>query len=203
MPFNPTNPEPTVPVVLDDVDAALQKAKLEAKRERQASIGRLLDQATEVLGGILETTDEAHQGARMRAAEVAVNLYVQSENGDRQDRMLEIQERRLAIEEAKLSQPGGPMFNQQNNFYLGNQKQQGEEVKEETPEEKAQALLARKKMQEMLLSSFLEPARDQAQESEEEHKEEHKEESSAAPAEAVLSSVDDLLSPAGSKADEE
>ena len=52
MPFNPTNPDPTVPVVVDEIDAELQKAKLKAKRERQASIGRLLDQATEVLGGI-------------------------------------------------------------------------------------------------------------------------------------------------------
>ena len=165
MPFNPTNPDPTVPVVVDEIDAELQKAKLKAKRERQASIGRLLDQATEVLGGILETTDEAHQGARMRAAEVAVNLYVQSENGDRQDRMLDTQERRLVIEEAKLSKPGGPMFNQQNNVYINGATapQQGQEIHEETPEEKAAALLARKKMQDMLLSSYLEPQKQQPQ----------------------------------------
>lgn len=164
MPFNPANPQSTVPTVVDQIDAEIQKAKLKAKQERQASIGRLLDQATDVLGGILETTDEEHQGARMRAAEVAVNLYVQSENGERQDRMLDIQERRLVIEEAKLSKPGGPMFNQQNNFYLGKQQQEGEEVKEETPEEKAAALLARKKMQDMLLSSYLEPQKQQQQE---------------------------------------
>lgn len=196
MPFNPTNPQSLTPDVQDQVDVALQKAKLQAKRERQASIGRLLDQATEVLGGILETTDEAHQGARMRAAEVAVNLYVQSENGDRQDRMLDIQERRLVIEEAKLSQPGGAMFNQQNNFYLGNQRQQGEEIKEETPEEKAKALLARKKMQDMLLSSYLPPKQ-------QEQVEEKSEDTPASEPGAVLSTELNDLMDAGSSNDEE
>ena len=139
---------------------------------------------------------------RYRAAEVAVNLYVQSENGERQDRMLDIQERRLVIEEAKLSKPGGPMFNQQNNFYLGKQQQEGEEVKEETPEEKAAALLARKKMQDMLLSSYLEPQKQQQQDEPATQENSSEITQELLPEDVLKSELNDLMD-AGSNDDEE
>lgn len=174
MSLNPTTPEGLVPKVQDDVDVALEAAKLQAKEERRIAIGTLLDRATEVLGDVLDTTDAAHEGARMRAAEVAVNLYLQSENSERQDKLLDMQDRRLRIEEAKLRLPGGALYQQnnvQNNTVYVNM----------TPEQRqveADMLLQRKQAQSAILSEYLPPA-PQVSDGEEEDEEELVEETPA------------------------
>lgn len=141
-----------VPQITDQVSAELEKAKLRAKQERHATIGNLLDQATEVLSDILDSTDGSLTNQRMRAAEIAVNLYIQQENGDRQDRTLDLQQKRLDVEIAKLSQPGQPLF-QQNNVYV-----QGGEASVNpvaSTQEQQDQLYARKKAQDALLATYL------------------------------------------------
>ena len=142
--------------IKDSVDAKLETAKLEARRQRVSRIGNLLDQAAGVLEDMMQAENPM---VRMRAAETAVNLYIQQENGERQDKMLEVQQRRLALEEAKLQLPGA-QFNQTNVYLNGPQ----------TPEEKEKAeaeLLARKQAQDKLLASYLPKPPQSAEEVEE------------------------------------
>lgn len=133
----------------DEIEIELEKARLAAKRERQIAIGSLLDKATGVLSDVLDNTDPANAIARLRAAEVAVNLYVQQDNGERQDRALLLQQRRLDMEERKLALPGGPLF-QQNIVHIG----EGQKSQEQIDTEK-QMLLARKQAQDAILASYL------------------------------------------------
>lgn len=134
----------------DEVQKALEEAQIKAKQERRVAIGSLLDKATEVLSSVLETTDASMANARMRAAEVAINLYVQQDNGERQDKALELQQRRLELEEEKLRKPGGILFNQNNLYLQGNVSQQ-----ENDTEKRAQELLERKQYTDQLLQSYL------------------------------------------------
>lgn len=150
--------EEKAPQIVDEVSAEIEKAKLAAKQQRQQAISSLLDQATDVLSEMLSTTDRDHESARMRAAELAINLYVQQESGERQDRSLDLQQKRLDVEVAKLSRPGQPLF-QQNNLYLDNNGVPSPNVPK-TPEEKQRdqdLLLARKRAQNALLATYLPP----------------------------------------------
>ncbi|MCM1322998.1 MAG: hypothetical protein NC218_02330 [Acetobacter sp.] len=139
----------------DQVEVELEKAKLLAKKQRAVTIGSLLDKSAEVLEECLDDDTPANAGRRMRAAEVAINLYIQQESMERQDRALDIQAKRLELEEAKLALPGGPLFTQ-NNVYLqgGAPPQQGEQLSDE---EKQAQLLARKQAQDALLKQYLPP----------------------------------------------
>lgn len=143
------------PRIEDPIQAELEKAKLRAKQERRNSIGNLLDKATGVLSDILDSTEPKSANQRLRAAEVAVNLYIQQESGERQDRTLELQERRLDIETAKLSLPGQPLF-QQNNLIVNGQQSAGQQAPEDAERARAE-LYARKKAQAALLETFLPP----------------------------------------------
>lgn len=133
------------------VELELEKAKIEAKRQRETTIGSLLDKAADVLSGVLDSTDAAMAGQRLRAAEVAINLYIQQDNGARQDRALELQQKRLKLEEEKLRQPGGPLFQQNNLYVQGGASQQA--VPASTTEQ--EMLLARKQAQDAVLAQFL------------------------------------------------
>ena len=139
-------------VPTDSVDAALQKAKLEAKRQRIDKIGGLIDKAVDVLNEVLDDSSVGNTRYRMEAASLAVTLYTQQDNGERQDKALELQERRLDLEEAKLKMPGGPLF-QQTNVYLDPQVPRDPQLLEIEKE----ALLKRKQAQAAILNSYLSP----------------------------------------------
>lgn len=140
----------------DQVDIELQKARLKAKQQRRDAIGQLLDQATDVLSDVLNDSNSSKR-EKIEAASLAVNLYVQQENGERQDAALEIQKKRLELEEKKLSMPGGPLFNQTNVYLPGQQPTTDPQLLEI----ERQALLARKQAQDALLSSYLPPKKEQ------------------------------------------
>ncbi len=135
----------------DQIQIELERARLKAKEQRAVTIGSLLDKAAEVLSGVLDSTDPNMANQRMRAAEVSINLYIQQDNGERQERALQLQEHRLQLEEEKLRQPGGPLFQQNNVYVQGGQAPQ----QIESSEEAQQRLLARKRAQDELLASYL------------------------------------------------
>ena len=139
----------------DEIELALQKAELKAQRERNTKIGTLLDKATDVLSSVLDSDDPNMANARMRAAEVAINLYVQQDNGQRQERALRLQQRRLDLEEEKMRQPGGALY-QQNNVYINGQPQ----GQVGTSEEEQARLLARKRAADDLLATYLPPKKE-------------------------------------------
>lgn len=139
----------TQPTSTDEVDLALRQAQVQAQRDRLRSIDNLLDTAIEILDATM-TEDSSSPLARLNAAQTAVNLYLQKENGARQDKALELQERRLAMEEAKLRLPTAQL--NQTNIYLSH-----------SPDDKAKAeaeLLARKQAQNQILGSYLGPQKE-------------------------------------------
>lgn len=149
--------EQKLPQVTDEVSAEIEKAKLAAKQQRQQAISGLLDQATDVLSEMLNKTDRDHESMRMRAAELAINLYVQQESGERQDRSLDLQQKRLDVEVAKLSKPGQPLF-QQNNLYLeGTADGSQQPMASANSAEDEAKRIARKKAQNALLATYLPP----------------------------------------------
>lgn len=133
----------------DSVQIELEKARNEAKQQRRDAIGDLLDKATDVLSDVLDDPNSSKR-EKIEAASLAVNLYVQQENGERQDTALEIQKKRLELEEKKLSIPGGPLF-QQNNVYLPGQQPTDPQLLAIERD----ALLKRKQTQDAILSSYL------------------------------------------------
>ena len=136
-----------------EIDIALAKAKKEVKRHRTEKIGALLDKATDVLSDILDSTDEDHERMRMQAAELTIGLYTAQETAERADRQLEIQAKRLEVEEKKVGV--NTLLLQQNNIY-GDQRTEPPQktlVKQEDGSIIDVDLLARKKAQQMLLDS--------------------------------------------------
>ncbi len=149
--MNETNNETKLAVVEEDaVEAALVKAQKKIREERTSRIGDLLDTASGVLMEHLESDKRPED--KLYAVQIAIGLYTTQEDNNRQDRRLALQEQQLLLERAKLSQPGGPLY--QSNTMIINEAPQTEEEKKI----KAEMLLQRKQAQDNLLSSFL-PAR--------------------------------------------
>lgn len=136
---------------IDPVDKALSEAMIQVRRDRTKKIGLLLDKATDVLSAVLDTDDTLHENMRMRAAELTIGLYTAQESSERADKQLEIQSRRLEVEEKKIGV--NTLLLQQNNIYPAAppktlvQQSDGSVVDVD--------LLARKKAQQMLLDSQL------------------------------------------------
>lgn len=166
-------------VTQDPVIAAIERERLIAKRQRQSSVGALLDKAAQVLTDVLDTTDAANAEMRMRAAETAVKLYTEQGKLDVADETLRLKEQQLELERQKLSAPGGPLF-QQNNLYIGGQPAPAAVG---TTDDEQAALLLRKKAQDAVLQSFL-PQSNQGVDEQQDV------------ADAVLDSVSDLNSDA-------
>lgn len=132
----------------DSIDTALEEASKKVKKERTEKIGALLDKATVVLTGAL---DEA--GHKMRAAELAVALYTSQSAAERADRQLELQSKRLEIEEKKMGI--NTLLVQQNNIYDSKEGSPKHLVTTEEGSVVDVDLLARKKAMQMLLDSTL------------------------------------------------
>jgi len=139
----------------DSIEAALAEADIAIKRERTQRIGKLLDKAAGVLLDIMDTDDEENAHYRIRAAEMAINLYTVDQENIRADKQLELQEKKLAIEAKKVGI--NTLFLQQNNY--GELPQTKETPKTLVRQEDGSIvdvdLLARKKAQQMLLDAQL------------------------------------------------
>lgn len=98
----------------DAIQRELELARKAAKEQRRAAIGDLLTKAVDVLSDTM-TSEKAPEDVKLRAAEVAVNLYTQTENAERQDKALELQEKRIDLESRKVA--AQPLI-QQNNLTI-------------------------------------------------------------------------------------
>ena len=135
------------------IDIVLSDAKKAVKQARAEKIGTLLDQASDVLSAVLSTKEESKESARMRAAELAINLYTSQESAERADRQLEVQAKRLEIEEKKIGM--NTLLLQQNNIYQQTTEAPKDLVRTEEGSIVDIELLARKKAMQMLLDSQL------------------------------------------------
>lgn len=95
-------------------------AELENQRKRHKSIGNLFDKAAEVIENYLDdpSTDLV---AKMFPAKLAADIYLAQEKFKREDEKIEIEKRKLVLDEIKSGKPlpPGSKFIQNNNYYSG------------------------------------------------------------------------------------
>ena len=141
------------------VELALLEADKKLKKDRSKRIGELLDKAVAVVSNVLDTDNVEGESMRMRAAELTIGLYTAEQTAERADRQLDIQAKRLEIEEKKV---GINTLLLQQNIYNGDT---GREVEKSLVQQEDGSvvdinLLARKKAQQMILDAQLEIARE-------------------------------------------
>lgn len=129
----------------EDLLVEFKKAEIGLQIKRHQSIGGLFDKAANVLGEYLDDPS-VDLCSKMVPAKIATDIFMMNEKFKREDEKLEIEKRRLVLEELKVKEASKMIgtFNQQNNFY-GN----------EDPEKAKAKLLDVKRKQEELLSSYL------------------------------------------------
>lgn len=131
-------------IVNSDDLSLFDKASLELQRKRHEKIGDLFDKASEVISQYLEDPG-TEISAKMFPAKLAADIYMASEKFRREDQRIEIEKRKLTLEERKSGQVQPQIGAQQNNFYLGG-----------TPENSPHLSLEEiKRKQEEILSGFL------------------------------------------------
>lgn len=136
------------------VELALLEADKKLKKDRSKRIGELLDKAVAVVSNVLDTDNVEGESMRMRAAELTIGLYTAEQTAERADRQLDIQAKRLEIEERKV---GINTLLLQQNIYNGDT---GREVEKNLVQQDDGSvvdvnLLARKKAQQMILDAQL------------------------------------------------
>lgn len=128
---NPSNP----PAVQQPVDLSpvFDSASLELQEERHKTIDTLFDKAAMVLDSYLDDpgTDSA---AKMFPAKLVIDIYHTQEKLKREDERIEIEKRKLAIEEKKSGISNPTVFNQQNNYILPSSPQDLAELKKRQEE---------------------------------------------------------------------
>ena len=105
-------------IVNSDDLSLFDKASLELQRKRHEKIGDLFDKASEVISQYLEDPG-TEISAKMFPAKLAADIYMASEKFRREDQRIEIEKRKLTLEERKSGQVQPQIGAQQNNFYLG------------------------------------------------------------------------------------
>ena len=142
IPVNPSQP------VTDPILSQFDKAKLENQIRRHSTIGNLFDKAAEVIENYLDdpSTDLS---AKMFPAKLATDIYLAQEKFAREDERIEIEKRKLTLEEIKVNKqlPPGSKFIQNNNYYPA----QPPQSTAQTPVDIGEL----KKRQEELLSGYL------------------------------------------------
>lgn len=138
--------DPATTITPLDFDAALS----EAQKRRHENIGYLFDKAASLLESILDDPN-VEAPAKMFPVKLAMDIYNNKEKFAREDERIDIEKRKLYIEEKKAgmvqSLPAGSTFNQQNNF-----------ISIPTSSESSKNFIdlnSLKKKQEEILSSFL------------------------------------------------
>lgn len=107
------------PVVNPEDLEIFDRASLELQKKRHEKIGDLFDKASEVISQYLEDPG-TEISAKMFPAKLAADIYMASEKFRREDQRIEIEKRKLTLEERKSGQVHSPQIGaQQNNFYLG------------------------------------------------------------------------------------
>lgn len=131
-------------MVSSDDLGLFDKASLELQKKRHEKIGDLFDKASEVISQYLEDPG-TEISAKMFPAKLAADIYMTSEKFRREDQRIEIEKRKLTLEERKSGQVQPQIGAQQNNFYLGG-----------TPESRPHLSLEEiKRKQEEILDGFL------------------------------------------------
>lgn len=138
---------------IDPIEKAIIESKKKIKAEREAAIASLLDKATGVLSEVLDSDDPDLMPRRFRAAELAIALYSSNESSIRADKQLELQTKRLEIEQAKMGM--NTLLLQQNNYYPSPQSEPPSKTLVQNSDGSIVDvdLLARKKAQQMLLDA--------------------------------------------------
>ena len=136
-----TTPSSTEVSILGEFDIA----ELNNQKKRHQTIGSLFDRAADVIGNYLDdpSTDLT---AKMFPAKLATDIYLAQEKFRREDERIELEKRKLALDELKSGKqlPPGSKFIQNNNYYST------------TPQQDKHVDIADlKKRQEELLSSYL------------------------------------------------
>jgi hypothetical protein len=143
VPITGTPEQPQELSLLSEFDLA----ELENQKKRHKSIGTLFDKAAEVIENYLDdpNTDLV---AKMFPARLAADLYLAQEKFKREDEKIEIEKRKLVLDEIKSGKPlpPGSKFIQNNNYYQVPPQQQSQPVD----------IGDLKKRQEELLSGYLE-----------------------------------------------
>lgn len=122
-----------------------EEAKDQASIDRHSAINRALDSAMKVVSDVLEDPDLPSNG-KMFAAKMALDAYGLQEKFKREDEKIKIEKEKTLIERAKLSVPGGPMY-QFNQYNV----QPPTEQKKVSGKEAKKALQSRKELQAALL----------------------------------------------------
>lgn len=129
--------------ILAEFDLAERNNQL----KRHKSIGSLFDKAAEVIENYLDdpNTDLV---SKMFPARLAADIYLAQEKFKREDEKIEIEKRRLVLDELKSGKqiPPGSKFIQNNNYYSSSP-----QTEKSNPVDIAEL----KKRQEELLSSYL------------------------------------------------
>lgn len=121
----------------DDVTIELfEEAKDQAAIDRHSAINKALDSAMTVITDVLQD-EEIPSAGKMFAAKMALDAYGMQEKFKREDEKILIEKEKALIERAKLSVPGGPLYNIQVNNY----------GKSPEPEKKVSAKEAKKSLQ--------------------------------------------------------
>lgn len=131
---------------IDPIQAEMDRIEAEAAKSRHNSIERLFDKAANVLENCLDDQN-IDSSAKMFPAKLAADIYMAQEKFKREDERLEIEKRKVTIEEIKIAQ-SQPLINivgQQNNYI--------------SPGEQKIDLLDLKKKQEALLNTYLPPVK--------------------------------------------
>lgn len=145
----PTVVEGSTPTTIQtDVSVdVFDKASLEAEERRHETTHSLFDKAAAVIESYLEDPN-ADISAKMFPAKLAMDVYMAQEKFKREDQRIEIEKRKLTLEEIKVQKTVPNLtFNQQNNYISS-----GGSKPPETD------LTELKKKQDQLLASYLPPA---------------------------------------------
>lgn len=127
--------------------STFDEASIEAEKNRHQMTYSLFDKAAKVLEGYLEDPS-IDSAAKMFPAKLAIDIYTSQEKFKREDQKLDIERRRLSLEEEKLRRtPSNLNFNQQNNYFSGSPQPQ--------PVPSGVDLTELKKRQDELLNSYL------------------------------------------------
>lgn len=113
------------------------EAKIEAQAERHKAIDSVLDKAMTIVERVLDDESVADAN-KLFPAKLVIDTYLTKEKFSREDAKLELEKKKLMIETAKLSVPGGPLHNinigtvniQQNNVEQPKGKRAKKELKD-------------------------------------------------------------------------
>lgn len=126
--------------------AVFDQAELELQRQRHKTIGTLFDRAATVIETYLEDPN-TDLSAKMFPAKLATDIFMAQEKFKREDERIELEKRKISLEEVKVQKAVNINLNQQNNYNFPPPQ----------PGQPPVDLNALKKKQDAMLASYLPP----------------------------------------------